>query len=70
MSDVAELSKRVDELTKRFDEWLDAQRSTSQRRDDLVQAIIEKTLAGAFWALVVFLCKTFLDHVPLDKLFK
>lgn len=62
MSDVLEVSKRLDELTKRvddirtmFDAWIEEQTSKSNKRDKLVDAIIEKTLAGAVWALLAYI---------------
>ncbi|MGQ0595858.1 hypothetical protein [Aquabacterium sp.] len=64
MTDVVEVSKRLDELSKRFDdlnhdvrEWLEAQKSSSKRRDALMAAIIEKTLAGAVWAGIAWVVK-------------
>lgn len=62
MSDVLEVSKRLDELTKRVDDirtmldaWIEEQTSKSNKRDKLVDAIIEKTLAGAVWALLAYI---------------
>jgi hypothetical protein len=67
-NEVSELSKRVDELTKRVDslttsieQWFEDQRNKSSRKDALVSAIIEKTLAGAVWAALAWVAKSLWD---------
>lgn len=73
-NEVSELSKRMDELTKRVDsltasleQWLEDQRSNSKRKDALVAAIIEKTLAGAVWATLAWAAKSLWDLIHHTK---
>lgn len=68
-STLEQLSKRLDETGKRVDAiynewkaWVDEQRSKSKQKDDLVKAIIEKTLAGAVWALVAYAASHLWDY--------
>lgn len=64
VSELAEISKRLDELTKRFDSFIETHEEKVKATDKLIAAIIEKTVAGVVWALLAYVAKAAWDNLP------